>query len=99
MAALALCGGCGSGRHDRHVEHWNNPGPGVLGGAFCPCKGDCKPPDLSAIFGSVRRTEPEGAGEGRPTAEAWVRRIASEVLGPPTHAPMSTPAPEAGGEP
>lgn len=50
MATLAPCGPCQIGQHDRHVEHWDDPGPGVLGGAFCNCPGDCTPPDLSALF-------------------------------------------------
>ena len=62
MAALALCSGCGAGQHARHVEPWDNPGPGLLGGAFCPSQGDCKPPALSHLFGPLRCTTCDGTG-------------------------------------
>ena len=62
MAWLGPCGGCSMGDHSEHVEHWNNPGPGILGGAFCPCAGDCKSPDLSAIFGP--RSKPREVDHG-----------------------------------
>lgn len=50
MSAIAPCGGCSMGDHGKHVEHWLDAGPGVLGGAVCNCSGDCKPPDLSWLI-------------------------------------------------
>lgn len=62
MSTLAKCPACGMGEHDRHIEHWDKAPEGVLGGAHCPCNGDCIAPDMSAWLGdlSVIGREVEG---------------------------------------
>lgn len=60
MSVSMPCPACESGDHAQHVEAWNVR-EGLIGGASCPCKGDCKPPDLSAIFGAVNSSSDEKA--------------------------------------
>jgi hypothetical protein len=40
MSRAALCGGCLMGDHKRH-ERDRNIHPGVIGGEYCDCPGDC----------------------------------------------------------
>ena len=47
MSVSAKSPGCEMGDHERHVEHWLEAPEGVLGGAHCPCPGECIPPDMS----------------------------------------------------
>lgn len=41
MAYLTLCNGCADGEHDRHNHVVQAVPEGMLGGGFCPCKGEC----------------------------------------------------------
>lgn len=41
MAALAPCPSCQWGDHDGHIAAWKPAPPGVLGGFYCNCQGDC----------------------------------------------------------
>lgn len=47
MAVFVHCPACQNGEHDGHIEHWRTAPEGIIDGSYCPCKGDCKPPDLS----------------------------------------------------
>lgn len=66
MAVMALCAGCAVGEHSAHIYHWNRPGKGVLGGAYCTCKGECSPNQLiflellTDVLNCARKTLDEG---------------------------------------
>jgi hypothetical protein len=36
----SLCGGCFSGNHSDH-DRDHGIQPGLIGGTYCPCEGDC----------------------------------------------------------
>lgn len=40
MSIAADCYACAAGNHTRHDRDWNLR-PGLIGGAFCDCPGDC----------------------------------------------------------
>lgn len=40
MSRAADCGSCLSGDHSGHVRDWNIT-PGLIGGEYCACTGDC----------------------------------------------------------
>lgn len=44
MSYPSLCVGCAMGDHARHVRA-HGIRPGLIGGTYCPCAGDCKAPD------------------------------------------------------
>ena len=41
MVCLRDCPACQYGRHSDHVENFAPAPSGVMGGAACPCKGEC----------------------------------------------------------
>lgn len=48
MSIAAACPGCLNGQHEYHNRDWNIM-KGRIGGAYCPCNGDCgKIPDRVA---------------------------------------------------
>lgn len=46
MSYPSLCTACYLGDHDKH-DGKHRGLPGLIGGTYCPCPGDCKPPPLA----------------------------------------------------
>ena len=59
MSISVDCSGCMRGEHDRH-NRYHGTRPGLIGGAYCGCKGDCAERFAEAgrrFWGWVRGTE------------------------------------------
>lgn len=56
MVLLTLCIPCQHGNHDDHMEVIQAAPPGMMGGARCPCKGDCRGRRVDRV-GTVRICE------------------------------------------
>lgn len=70
MAALAPCPACQMGNHAGHDEHWQKAPEGVLGGAYCNCRGDCRPPaSLQEIFDQDTAVQLERDRAAQPQAD------------------------------
>lgn len=41
MSIRVDCPACMSGNHEGHVQDWGLR-PGLIGGSYCGCRGDCK---------------------------------------------------------
>lgn len=59
MVRLGTCPGCSVGNHKRHDRNYAPAPPGVMGGAMCPCEGECQdvPPDerMARLLGITPR--------------------------------------------
>ena len=66
MVALAPCPSCQWGDHEGHVAAWRPAPPGVLGGFYCDCSGDCvdkMSETLINLFAKADDCEPEDLGD------------------------------------
>lgn len=41
MVCLTYCHACQFGMHSEHIKDFDPAPPGVMGGAQCPCEGEC----------------------------------------------------------
>lgn len=59
MVLLHPCQACEMGEHDKHHEVIQAAPPGMLGGAACPCKGECVdgrycPPEFPNLLRAIK---------------------------------------------